>query len=164
MSEVPSNQIEEFEDPLSNYEPKVYDSPLSEALTEKTVAAIEATPFAVIPVDAPVRQAVHALHGLKVSSLLVVESDKLIGIFTERDVLEKVAENYAALADAPVRDVMTANPIVVYVNNQSGAALSAIAVSGYRHVPVLDMDDLVVGIVSPRRVFSFLERYFQPTV
>ena len=49
--------------------------------------------------------------------------------------------------------------IVVYVNNQSGGALSAIAASGYRHVPVLDMDGQVVGIVSPRRVFAFLERY-----
>ena len=35
------------------------------------------------------------------------------------------------------------------------------AVSGYRHVPILDLDDNLIGIVSPQRVTGFLQQHFQ---
>jgi len=59
--------------------------------------------------------------------------------------------------DRPVREVMTSNPVVVYESDPAGAALSAIAVAGFRHVPVVDLNGAVVGVISPRRVFEFLQ-------
>jgi CBS domain-containing protein len=92
-----------------------------------------------------------------------VEKGKLVGVFTERDALERVAVRYHEVRSLPVREVMTSNPIVVYETDPAGTALSAIAVAGYRHVPVLDVHERVVGVISPRRVFAFLQDRYERT-
>ena len=103
-------------------------------------------------------QCVRALVGFKVASLLVVEDGRLVGVFTERDVLERVALRRQRTKLVKVREVMTSNSVVVHETDPAGAALSAIAVAGFRHVPVLDVRNAVVGVISPRRVFEFLLR------
>jgi CBS domain-containing protein len=155
------HHLGEFEDPLENYEPKEYTDALEEALAEETIASIRSKPYAEISPDKPVFGALQALAGLKVASLLVVEDGKLVGVFTERDALERVASRYQEVRQLPVREVMTSNPVVVYESDPAGAALSAIAVAGYRHVPVLDVNDKVVGVISPHRVFEFMQERFE---
>lgn len=156
MIDPPAIHPEEFKDPLGDYEPKTYEDPLAETLAEETVATIRCQPCAEVTPDTTIYHAMQALAGLSISSLLVVDSGKLVGVFTERDALERVAANFQELKDSPVTEVMTANPVVVYDTDPAGAALSAIAVAGYRHVPVLDSNEHVVGVVSPRRVLSFI--------
>ena len=152
--------LDEFVDPLSNYEPAVYGNELQRAMAEESVLSIHSRPYAEVRPDTTVREAVEVLNDLQISSLLVVDAGRLVGIFTERDVLESVAERYVHIADAPVSEFMTSQPIVVYECDPVGAALAAIAIGGYRHVPVLSMSDQVLGIVSPKRVFEFLEMRF----
>ena len=149
-----------FDDPLSNYEPVEYSSALERALAEETVDAIQVRPFAQISASARVSEAIQTLHKTQVSSLLVVDEGRLVGIFTERDVLERVVEQYARLSDAMVSDVMTTNPTVIYETDPAAAAVAAIAVAGHRHVPVLRVDGTLLGVVSPRRVFEFSQNYF----
>lgn len=151
-----------FDDPLSNYDPIVYDDELERVLAEELMEAIPAQPCTQIAPETTIRAAVEMLKRLSISSLLVVDDGRLVGIFTERDVLERVAEQFPKLVDRPVSDVMTADPLVVYTGDSAGSALAAIAAAGYRHVPVLNEEDAVVGIVSPRRAFAFLESRFTP--
>ncbi len=151
---------DEFVDPLSDYEPIVYGDELQRAMAEESVLSIHSRPYAEVRPDTTVREAVEVLNDLQISSLLIVDEGRLVGIFTERDVLESVAERYLHIADSPVSEFMTSQPIVVYECDPVGAALAAIAVGGYRHVPVLSMSDQVLGIVSPKRVFDFLEARF----
>ena len=141
---------DEFQDPLENYEPKSYDDPLEEALAESTVEAITHQPCATIASGPTVREALDMLSGLHVACLLVEEDGGLVGVFSDRDVLDKVALEYDVVKDRPVSDVMTRQPVYVYETDP--AALSVMAISGYRHVPILDLDDRLVGIVSPQRV------------
>ncbi len=151
------HHLEDFVDPLSNYEPRQYSDAIQEALAEETVAAIRSRPHAEISPDNTIYSALQALAGLQVASLLVVDKGRLVGVFTERDVLERVALRFDEVKDRPVREVMTSNPVVVYESDPAGAALSAIAVAGFRHVPVVDLNGAVVGVISPRRVFEFLQ-------
>lgn len=151
------HHLEDFVDPLSNYEPRQYGDAIQEALAEETVAAIRSRPYAEISPDNTIYSALQVLAGLQVASLLVVDKGRLVGVFTERDVLERVALRFDEVKDRPVREVMTSNPVVVYESDPAGAALSAIAVAGFRHVPVVDLNGAVVGVLSPRRVFEFLQ-------
>lgn len=157
---VAADAPEEFEDPLSNYDSVQYESDLQRSLAEESIDTIEIQPYLQIHPSSTVRQAVEVLHRTRVSSLLVVEDGRLVGIFTERDVLEKVAESYSELSDVAISNVMTRNPTVVYVTDPVATAIAAIAIAGHRHVPVLSLGDAVCGIVSPHRVFNFIERYF----
>lgn len=157
---VLKKQADDFEDPLQNYDPKVYNDPLEKALAEETVAAIQSTPVAMVTPATRVHAALQTLANLKVSCLLVEDQGKLVGVFSDRDVLERVALEYDQVKDRPVRELMTANPVVVYESDSAAAALSIMAVCGFRHVPVTKVDGTIVGIISPQRVTEFLRKHF----
>lgn len=148
---------EEFQDPLQNYEPKEFADPIQEALAEETVSAIHHTPVATVSPDATVREAIERLAGIHVACLLVVDDEGgLVGVFSDRDALDKVALEYDSVQDRPVSEFMTPNPVYVYETDASASALCVMAVNRHRHVPILDLDEKVVGIISPQRVTQFL--------
>lgn len=162
MAEETYPDPDEFQDPLENYEPRTYADELERTLAEESVAAIHARPFLAIPADTPVHEALEKLVGRDIASTLVVDDQqRLVGIFSDRDALDKVALEYDAMKDRPVSEVMTKNPVFVREDDSSAAALCVMAAAGYRHVPVLSADDQIVGIVSPHRVVEFLQQHFQ---
>ena len=151
---------DDFQDPLENYEPRKYDDPLEQALVEEEVDAIRHAPFVTIPPSTPVHEAVEKLGGLHVACLLVAKQHRLVDVFTDRDVLTKVAFEYDKVKDQPISAVMTADPIYVNETDSAVTALSVMAQCGYRHVPVVDLNDNLTGIISPQRVLEFLQRHF----
>lgn len=150
---------EKFSDPLENYEPRKYSDALEEALVEQEVSAIRHEPFVTIDPNTSVQEALNQLAGLHIACLMVTEDDRLVGVFSERDVLAKVALEYEEVKDRSVRDVMTTNPIFVNETDSAVAALSVMAICGYRHVPVVDLDGKVTGIVSPQRINEFIMKH-----
>lgn len=163
MAQTPASPVpdDEFQDPLENYEPPPYADALEEALGEQPVTAMQAQPFECISPDMPVGDALQKLADIGHACLLVGEGDQLVGLLTDRDVLDRVALEFDEVKDKPVRDVMTANPVYVHDTDSAGAALCVMAVSGYRHVPVVSLEGKLVGIVSPQRVTEFLFEHMQ---
>lgn len=159
MSETPLPE-DEFQDPLENYDPPSYDDPLEQALADETVATLQTTPYAAVTPATSVAEALKKLVGDQIACLLVEEDGKLVGVFSDRDVLDKVALEWDATKDRPVRDLMTSDPVYVYDTQPASAVLTVMAVSGYRHVPVVDVNRNVRGIVSPQRVTRFLREHF----
>ena len=109
MSDALSDK-DEFQDPLENYEPKQYSDPLERALVEEELGTIRHEPYMTISPSTPVHEAVEKLGGLHIACILVAENDKLVGVFSNRDVLTKVALEYDSVKDLPVSDVMTKEP------------------------------------------------------
>jgi len=90
--------------------------------------------------------------------LLVLDSSgKLVGIFSERDLLLKVAGDNPPVLDRPVREVMTANPETVTPDDSLAFVLHKMDVGGYRHVPVVDQGQ-PLGVVSVRDMLHHLTR------
>ena len=90
---------------------------------------------------------------------MVEENGKLVGVFSDRDVLDKVALEFDAVKDRPVRELMTTNPVYVCETDTPAAALAVMAVSGFRHVPLVKLDETILGIISPQRVIKFLREH-----
>lgn len=147
----------EFQDPLENYDPKNFDDPLAKALAEHSVSHIQHQPHVTIHPDTSLVDAINKLASGHVACLLVEEDGKLIGVFTHREVLNKIALE-TAQDQRTVGEVMTKNPVYVYADQPAAAALAVMAVSGHRHVPVVDSHERIVGIVSPQRVTAFLSK------
>ena len=82
-----------------------------------------------------------------VGAVLVVEDGRLAGIMTERDLMKAVARGL--VADAIVRDCMTPHPDTIAPDDTIEHAAVLMIHGGYRHLPVVDGDDLV-GILSIR--------------
>lgn len=104
---------------------------------------------------ATVAEAAQRMMDAGVGSLAVMQGGRLIGIFTERDVLRAVADG-EDLAHHVVGNAMTASPDVAAPDVDVETAARWIAETGYRHLPVVG-DDLA-GIVSIRDLLLALLR------
>ena len=87
-----------------------------------------------------------ALH--RVGSVLVMDGEKLVGIFTERDTVRALSQAHDA-ARHQVDSWMTADPKTVTPDADTENALQTMLDRGFRHLPVVE-DGKVVGVVSMR--------------
>ena len=90
---------------------------------------------------------------LNVGAVAVKDSGRLIGILTERDLLKAMAARVHS-SEARVRQWMTDDPVTATADTDVEDAARVMLENGFRHLPVLDDDGHVVGIVSLRRVVS----------
>ena len=149
----------EFEDPLSNYDGPELDDPLVEAMLRDSVTKVEHQPFTAVGPDDLLCDVLTAMDKIHVACTMVVQDGKLLGIFSERDVLNKLVDDYASLSNKPVSEFMTPQPSATYTTDSPSKAMNLMAVHGFRHVPILDVDDNVVGIIGPRRVLRYIKTY-----
>ena len=105
--------------------------------------------------EATVLEAVQLMQSHHIGCLLVLENLKVVGIFTERDLLSKVAGKQTDLRKIRVRDVMTVKPVVLKEEDSIAFALNKMGVGGFRHIPVV-VRGLPIGIISIRNVLHYL--------
>jgi CBS domain-containing protein len=97
---------------------------------------------------ATVGEAATLMGERRAGSALVMEGDRLIGIFTERDIVKALGQHFDA-AGHPVSEWMTRDPITVPPETPVRAALERMIQGGFRHLPIVE-EDAVVGVVSMR--------------
>ena len=107
-----------------------------------------------------VRQAIEAMQQRRIGSVLVVEQDRVLGIFTERDVLTKVAGRDMDIDRVAVGQLMTPNPECLGVDDELVYALNQMSIGGYRHIPLLDDDGHPTGVVAMRYIVDYLVSLF----
>lgn len=149
----------EFRDPINNFGPQAHEDELERSLVEDTVRAMATTPFAAVPPGTSVEEVMKLMAERDIACVTIIEDGKLLGVFSSRDVLVRVAEDFERLRGAPIRQVMTPDPVKVYVTDSPAKALNLMAVGGFRHIPILDVDEKVVGILGPRRVIDYIGRH-----
>jgi CBS domain-containing protein len=96
-----------------------------------------------------------------VGAVVVKDFGTLIGILTERDLLKAMAARVHS-SEARVRQWMTADPVTVSADTDLGKASRLMVERGFRHLPVLDDDGHVAGVVSLRRVVSAVQAAADP--
>jgi len=96
-----------------------------------------------------VREASQLMAKKQVGAVLVVEEGRLLGIFSERDVVFRVVALGLDPATTPLAQVMTQEPKTIKPNNTFGYAMTLMHENGFRHLPVLE-DGKPIGIVSAR--------------
>jgi CBS domain-containing protein len=87
---------------------------------------------------------------------VVAEGGRVLGIFTERDVLTKVTRDRALLS-RPVSEVMTPDPVVLDEDASILVAINYMAVGGFRHIPLVADDGTLRGIVSGRDILAYVD-------
>jgi signal-transduction protein with cAMP-binding, CBS, and nucleotidyltransferase domain len=106
-----------------------------------------------IPATDDVNEAIRRMHDKGIDCVLVTEGDRLVGIFTDRDAVLKVAglERQAR----PISALMTRDPVVLRHDETIAVAINKMAVGGFRHIPIVD-DGRPTGVVTARDVFRHL--------
>ena len=95
----------------------------------------------------PVFDALVVMAEYEIGALMVLEGDKLVGIFSERDYAREVVLKGKSSKTTAVSEVMTANVISVKLGDTVEQAMTVMTEKRIRHLPVLD-NTKVVGMLS----------------
>ena len=97
--------------------------------------------------DIPVREAIALLASKRIGAIPVTEHGKVVGIFSERDVIYRLADEGDACLSRPLGDVMTAPAITVNRDTPVLEALALMTRRRIRHLPVVDGGEMC-GFIS----------------
>jgi CBS domain-containing protein len=110
-----------------------------------------------------VAEAVNLMRRANVGCLLVCQGHRLLGIFTERDLMQRVLAGGKSL-HLPVAEVMTPDPVVVHPKEPIAVAVRLMEEGGYRHLPVVNDKGCALGVVSVKRIVDYLVEHFPATI
>jgi CBS domain-containing protein len=79
-----------------------------------------------------------------------------MGIFSERDALRKLGARAAEQSGRPVSELMTPNPQTLVADAKIAFAVHRMDLGGYRHVPIVDQQGELTGIISARDILRHL--------
>lgn len=123
------------------------------------VSAIRFSKPQTVGPEATLRQALAAMLEGSAGAVVVVEGTKVVGIFTERDVLKRIAGR-EDLLDAPITAYMTKDPVVLRDTDMMAYALNKMGDGGFRHIPVT-RDGRLIGVATARDVMAWIMgKYF----
>lgn len=97
--------------------------------------------------DSTVLQALELMAHKNISAVLVMEGQRLVGIFTERDYARKVVLRGLASKDTRVGDLMTQNILTISPSHSVDDCMNIMTNNHVRHLPVVS-SGTIVGIVS----------------
>ena len=135
---------------------------LARNLKTETVSRLHPTQAWLVQAAQPVADAVKLMREKKVGCVLVCEQRRIVGIFTERDLLRRVLSQGKPL-DTPMSECMTPDPVTVNPKDPISCAIKRMQKGGYRHLPVV-IDDKPVGILSVKRIVHYLVEHYPPTI
>lgn len=135
---------------------------LARTLKIESVSRLNPTPPWQVQPQQTIADAVRLMRDKSVGCVLVCENRRIIGIFTERDLLRRVMGPGLPFT-TPVLDCMTPRPVTVHPKDSIAAAIRQMEDGGYRHLPVV-VDDKPVGILSVKRIVHYLVEHFPSTV
>jgi CBS domain-containing protein len=151
-----SDVCAECELPLTDLSLKAPASDAERGLLRDRIESLRPkTPISVGP-DETIGAALKIMIARGVGCLTVVEGGRLLGIFSERDAMMRLNVDAAKMVDQPISEVMTVNPATLRARDKIAFALHRMNVGGFRHVPILDNDDRLIGVISIRDILRYL--------
>ena len=103
---------------------------ISKFLTDETPITLHA--------DATVMDAISVMTAEHHNYVLLTDKDSIIGIFTDRDLLNRVTGEKLLPTDVKIRDVMTPNPDTLKTDDYISYSIEKMARYGYRNIPIVD--------------------------
>ncbi|MGB8413388.1 MAG: CBS domain-containing protein [Candidatus Binatus sp.] len=129
---------------------------LESALAHTALSEVVSQPALLVPPSTTLADAIHLMQKERRACVLIMENDRLVGIFTERDVLMKVAGQPIDLVHTAVSGSMTADPFTLPADANVAFALNKMVLEGFRHIPLVDAAGRPTAVVSMRNLIEYL--------
>jgi CBS domain-containing protein len=109
-------------------------------------------------------EAIDLLKKKEVSCVLVTRDSSLAGILTEKDIVQRALGQGKELLKIRVEDIMTPDPVSFQPEDSIAYIIHAMDVGGYRHIPVVDEQNIPIAIVSVKDIIGFIAEHFSEDV
>jgi CBS domain-containing protein len=137
------------------------DERLQGPLLTEPISSLKLGPAITVPLDSTLNQTVEVMQTRHLGCVLVVDKNGILkGIFTERDLLNKIAGRKLDWNAIRVSEFMTADPETLQRGDGIAWALNLMSIGGYRHVPLIDDEGHPTGVVSMKDIVEFIVDLF----
>ena len=137
---------------------------LESALLLETLDNVTTQPPLVVDAGATLAETISRMREGSRGCTLVIDAGRLVGIFTERDVLMRVVGRPIDFERTAVRDYMTRDPVTLPSDSSVAFVLNRMLIEGFRHIPLVDADHSVIGVVSMRDLIEYITGFYQKDV
>lgn len=151
-----SDDCQECGQPLNDAEMQAPASEVEQNLLADHINVLKLKQPCVVSPNATVGDVIQQMADNRIGCVMVVEDDKPVGIFSERDALLKLNADAANHVDRPISDFMTENPQTLEHSAKIVFAVQRMDVGGYRHVPIVSDNGQLEGIISVRTILNYL--------
>lgn len=152
-----TDRCEECLTPLFDLDtPRADTEGLSRSVMEDDLRQLEQEFLGVSP-DTSAREVIEKMKESRVGCALVLEDGKLIGIFTERDLLNKLTGKKATSPTTAIKELMSANPETLQETDSVATAVNKMSMGRYRHIPVRKADG-TYSVTSIKHVLKYIAK------
>lgn len=152
-----ADRCEECLTPLFNRGlPQADIADLGRSVMEDDLRQLEQEFLGVSP-ETSADEVIDKMKAARVGCALVLDNGKLVGIFTERDLLNKLTGKKARTRDTAVKELMSANPETLHETDSVATALNKMSMGRYRHIPVRKADGSY-SVTSIKHVLKYLAK------
>ena len=136
--------------------PQADSKGLARSVMEDDLSHLDQEFLGVSP-DTSAIEVIRKMKKARVGCALVLDAGKLVGIFTERDVLNKLGGKGQEAATTAVKELMIADPETLHEKDSVAAALNKMSMGRYRHLPV-QKDDGSYSVTSIKHVLKYIAK------
>lgn len=134
---------------------------IQDRLTDDPISALAPSVPITVDVTTSLRKALRRMNAHNIGAVLVTDADdRLVGVFTERDVLMRVAGLVEDLSQVTVGEYMTPDPFSLTLDLPIAQAVHLMSLHGFRHLPLVDDENRPIGVISFRDVVRYLRQSF----
>ncbi len=141
---------------LASADVEQFRARLRQGVLGDTLQSLETLKPGVVSADDSVADALPLMRQDRRGSVMVTDEDKIVGIFTERDLIRRVPHE-KDLSEVRIKDVMTPQPFTYSPKDSIAYALNGMTTWGNRHLPIADEDNRLIGFVSVRKVLRHIK-------
>ncbi len=123
--------------------------------TLREILQIKGQNVITVPPSSTVFEAIRMMAQRNVGALLVVEDEELIGVFSERDYMRKIALKFRSSRKTTLSEVMSSPVLCATLDDDLEYCMELMTRNRYRHLPILD-DGSLCGIISIGDVVKYL--------
>lgn len=133
--------------------------PVELLLKEKKIYQIINPRLIQSPSTITVRQAIDYMQQNKSGYIVIADKKKVVGIFTETDVVRKILDQNVDW-DRPVSEFMTTAPACLSPKDSVGRAIDLMGTQRFYHIPLVDDSGYLTGVLSVRSLIRFLAEFY----
>jgi signal-transduction protein with cAMP-binding, CBS, and nucleotidyltransferase domain len=150
-----ADECEQCQQPLTEMSIRVPASSVEAGLLRDRIEILWPKSPSTVSPDKPVGQVLQKMVAEGIGCVMIVEGDKLVGIFSERDALMKLNTDAPRQMEKPISQFMTTRPVTLETSDKVAYAIHKMTVCGYRHLPITFCGQLA-GVISIRDILRYL--------